>query len=48
MYIISPLMIQLHTASRKVVIKYVGHVVIYKIIDPHIYLIITLDGKIIR
>ena len=44
-YIISLLMHQLHTASRKVMIKYVGPVVIYKIIDPHIYLLMTLDGK---
>ena len=29
-YIISLLMSQLHTASRKVIIKYVGPVVIYK------------------
>ena len=33
-YIISPLTSQLHTASCKVAIKYVGPVVIYKIIDP--------------
>ena len=33
-YIISPLTSQLHTASHKVIIKYVGPVVIYKIIDP--------------
>ena len=32
-YIISPLMSQLQTASRKVMIQYVGPVVIYKIID---------------
>ena len=44
-YIISPLMSQLHTASRKVIIKYVGPVVIYKIIDPHNYLLMTLDSK---
>ena len=36
------------TASRKVTIKYVGPVVIYKIIDPHNYLLMTLDGKILR
>ena len=36
-YIISPLTSQLHTASCKVTIKYVGPVVIYKIIDPHNY-----------
>ena len=47
-YIISPLTSQLHTASRKVTIKYVGPVVIYKIIDPHNYLLITLDDKILR
>ena len=35
-YRISPLMTQLCTASRKVIIKYVGPIVIYKIIDPHI------------
>ena len=34
--------------SCKVAIKYVGPVVIYKIIDPHNYLIMTLDGKILR
>ena len=47
-YIISPLMSQLHTASRKVMIKYVGPIVIYNIIDPHTYLLMTLDGKILR
>ena len=47
-YIISPLMSQLHTSLRKVMIKYVGPVVIYKIIDPHNYLPMTLDGKILR
>ena len=41
-------MSQLHTASRKVIIKYVGPVVIYKIIDPHNYLLMTLDRKILR
>ena len=47
-YIISPLTIQLHTASCNVTIKYVGPIVIYKIIDPHNYLLMTLDGKILR
>ena len=47
-YIISPLTSQLKTASQKVAIKYVGPVVVYKIIDPHKYLIMTLDGKILR
>ena len=44
----SPLTSQLCTASHKVTIKYVGPVVIYKIIDPHKYLLMTLDGKILR
>ena len=40
-YIISLLMSQLHTASRKVMIKYVRAVVIYKIIDLHNYLLMA-------
>ena len=28
-------------------IKYVGPVVIYKIIDPHNFLLMTLDGKLL-
>ena len=47
-YIISPLTSQLHTALRKVMIKYVGPVVIYKIIDPHNHLLMTIDDKILR
>ena len=47
-YIISPLTSQLHMASHKVAIKYVGPVVVYNIVDPHNYLIMTLDGKILR
>ena len=47
-YIISPLTSQLCTASRKVMTKYVGPVVTYKIIDPHNYLLIKLCGKILR
>ena len=47
-YIILPCMSQLCTASRKVMIKYVGPVVIYKIIDLHNYVLIMLDGKILR
>ena len=43
--IISPLTSQLCTSSRKVMIKYVGPVVIYKIIDPHNFLLMTFDGK---
>ena len=35
-------------ASRKIMIKYVGPVVIYKIKNPHNYLLMTLDGKILQ
>ena len=47
-YIISPLKSQLRTVSRKVSIKYVGPLTVYKIVDPHNYLLITLDGKLLR
>ena len=47
-YIISPITSQLYTTSRKGMIKYVGPIVIYKIIDPHNYLLMTFDGKILR
>ena len=47
-YIISPLTSQLRTASRKVSVKYVGPLVVYKIVDPHNYLLITLDRKLLR
>ena len=47
-YVISPLTSQLRTESRKVTIRYVGPLVIYKIVDPHNYLLMTSDGKILR
>ena len=47
-YLISPLTGQLQTTSRKVAIKYVGPLVVYEIIGPHNYLLMTLDGKILR
>ena len=47
-YVISPLTSQLCMASWNVAMKYVGPVVIYKIVDPHNYLLMTLDGKILR
>ena len=47
-YIISSLTNQLRTASWKIAIKYVGPVVVCKIIDHHNYLLMTLDGKILR
>ena len=47
-YIILPLTSQLRTTSRKVSIKYVGPGAVYKIVYPHNYLLITLDGKLLR
>ena len=47
-YLISPLTMQLRTSSRKVAVKYVGPLVIYKIVDPHNYLLMTIDGKLLR
>ena len=48
MYLISPLTTQLRTSSRKVAFKYAGPLVIYKIVDPHNYLLMTIDGKLLR
>ena len=48
MYLISPLTSQPRTASRKVAIRYIGPLVIYKIVDPHNYLLMTMDGKLLR
>ena len=45
---ISLLTSQLYTMLRKVMIKYIGPVVVYKIIGLHNYLLMTLDGKILR
>ena len=47
-YIISHVTSQLGTVSRKIAIKYMGPLAIYKIVDPHNYLFITLDGKLLR
>ena len=47
-YLISPLTTQLRTSSRKVMVKYMGPLVIYKIVDPHNYLLMTIDGKLLR
>ena len=47
-YIISPLTSQLRTNSRKIAVKYVGPEVIYKIVDLHNYLLMTLDGIILK
>ena len=45
-YIISLLTSQLRTNSWKIAVKYVSPVVVYKIVDPHNYLLMTLDGTI--
>ena len=47
-YIVSLLTSQLQMASRKVSIKYVGPLAVYKIVEPYNYLLITLDGKLLR
>ena len=47
-YLISPLTTQLRTNSRKVSVKYVGPLVIYKIVDPHNYILMTIDGQLMR
>ena len=47
-YTILPLTSQLRTASRKVSIKYTGPLAVYKIVDTHNYLFMTLDGKLMR
>ena len=47
-YLISPLRSQLRTVSRKIMVKYVGPLAVYKIIDHHNYLLMTLDGKLLQ
>ena len=47
-YIISPLTSQLRTTSRKIAIKYIGPLAAYKIVEPLNYLMITLNGKLLR
>ena len=47
-YIISPLTNQLRTNSWKIAVKYVGPVVIYNIVDPLNYLLMTIDGIILK
>ena len=47
-YMISPLTSQLRITSRKIAIKYIGLLAMYKIVDLHNSLLITLDGKLLR
>ena len=35
-------------ASRKVSRKYIGSLAVFKIVDLHNYLLVTLDGKLLR
>ena len=46
--IISPLTSQLRTSSRKFSVNYVGPLVVYKIVDPHNYLLRTIEGQLMR
>ena len=34
--------------SRKIMIIYIGSIIVYKIIDLHNYLLMTLDGRILQ
>ena len=47
-YIMLPLTSHLRTNSWKIAVKYVGPIVVNKIIDPHNYLLMTLDGIILK
>ena len=47
-YIISPLRSQLRTNSWKIAVKYVVPVVVYKIVDHHNYLLMILNGIILK
>ena len=47
-YLISPLMSQLRMSSRKFGINYMGPLVIYKIVDLHNYLLMTIKGQLMR
>ena len=47
-YLISSLTSQLRTSSRKFGVNYVGPLVMYKIVDPHNYLLMTIDGQLMR
>ena len=46
--LISPLTSQLRTSLRKVGVNYVEPLVIYKIIDMHKYLLMTIEGQLMR
>ena len=47
-YIISSLASQLIRSLRKVATMYIGSIVLCNSIDPHNYLLMTVNGKILR
>ena len=47
-YLISLLTSQLRTSSRKFGVNDVGPLVIYKIVDLHNYLLMTIEGQLMR
>ena len=47
-YMISVLTSQLRTSSRKLGVNYVGPLVVYKIVDLHNYLLMTIVGQLMR
>ena len=47
-HITSPLTSQLQTSSRKFGVNYVGPLAIYKIVDPHNYLLMDIEGQLMR
>ena len=47
-YPISLLTSQLRTSSRKFGVNYVGPLVVYKIVDPHNYLLMIIDRQLMR
>ena len=47
-YLISPLTSQLRTSSRKFGVNYMGPLVIYKTVDLHNYLLMTIKGQLMR
>ena len=44
----SPLTSHLRTSSRKFDVNYMGPLVIYKIVDSHNYLLMTIEGQLVR
>ena len=47
-YLISPLTSQLRMSSKKFGINYMGPLLIYKIVDPPNYLLMTIEGQLMR